>query len=72
MKHLPTFLGKRIDNGEIVQGQYVTTPLTDENSGTTPEAGWFFLTGEIRHCIIRNHCAFVVDPDTIEVLPPKE
>ena len=59
------FKGKRIDTGEWVKGHYFTTPLTDENSGTKPDVGWFFLTGETRHCISRFGCVFVVDEETI-------
>lgn len=59
------FRGKRIDNNQWVYGQYFKTPLTDENSGTTPDAGWFFLTGETRHCIVQNCVAFVVDVNTV-------
>ena len=60
------FKAKRIDNADWVSGHYFTSPLTDENSGTTPDKGWFFLTGEKRHCIEQNHVVFVVDPDTIK------
>jgi uncharacterized phage protein (TIGR01671 family) len=56
---------KRIDNGRWVYGQYFRTPLTDENSGTTPDAGWFFLTGEPRHCIAQDGVAFVIDVETL-------
>ena len=59
------FCGKRIDNNEWVYGHYFVSPLTDENSGTTPDKGWFFLSGEKRHCIEQNHVSFVVDPETI-------
>jgi uncharacterized phage protein (TIGR01671 family) len=59
------FRARRIDNGRWVYGQYFRTPLTDENSGTTPDAGWFFLTGEPRHCIAQNGVAFVIDEKTI-------
>lgn len=59
------FRGRRVDNGEWVFGHYFTTPLTDENSGAPPEAGWFFLTGETRHCISRDGVVYVVDPATI-------
>ena len=59
------FRAKRIDNGEWVYGDYFNTPLTDENSGTLPDAGWFFLTGEARHCIGQNGVAFVVDSSTV-------
>jgi uncharacterized phage protein (TIGR01671 family) len=59
------FRGKRIDNGQWVYGDYFKTPLTDENSGTKPDAGWFFLTGETRHCISREGVVFVVDPETV-------
>src|SRR5690349_9365852 len=58
------FRAKRIDNGRWVYGDYFKTPLTDENSGTKPDAGWFFLTGETRHCIGSANVAFVVDPKT--------
>ena len=60
------FKAKRIDNADWVSGHYFTSPLTDENSGTTPDKGWFFLSGEKRHCIEQNHVVFVVDPDTIK------
>ena len=48
------FIAKRIDSEEYVQGNYFVSPLTDENSGTPPEAGHHFLSGETRHCIQRN------------------
>lgn len=59
------FRGKRIDNGAWVCGHYFMTPLTDENSGTPADSGWFFLTGEPRHCIGSNGVAFVIDPKTL-------
>ena len=59
------FRGKRIDNGKWVYGHYFTSPLTDENSGTTPDMGWYFLSGKVRHCIERDHVVFVVNPETI-------
>lgn len=59
------FRGKRIDNGKWVYGDYFKTPLTDENSGTKSEAGWFFLTGELRHCIGQDNVAFTVDEKTV-------
>lgn len=59
------FRGKRLDNGEWVEGFYFETPLTDEATGSKPEDGWFFLTGRKRHCISRNNCVYEVDPLTI-------
>ena len=59
------FRGKRVDNGGWVYGYYFETPLTDENSGTKPDAGWYFLTGEKRHCISVDGVVYVVDPATI-------
>ena len=59
------FRGKRVDNGTWVYGQYFMTPLSDENSGLRPEAGWFFLTGEKRHCIARDGVSFVVIPESV-------
>jgi uncharacterized phage protein (TIGR01671 family) len=59
------FRGKRTDTGQWVYGDYFKAPLTDENSGLPPEAGWFFLCGEIRHCISQNGVAFTVDPSTV-------
>ena len=59
------FRGKRIDNDKWVYGHYFKTPLTDENSGTKPDAGWFFLTGEPRHCIEQDNVAFVIDSETL-------
>lgn len=64
------FTGKRIDNGEEVKGYYFISPLTDENSGTDSSCGWFFLSGEIRHCISSNlgngGVVYVVDPESVE------
>jgi uncharacterized phage protein (TIGR01671 family) len=59
------FRAKRIDMDRWIYGQYFTTPLTDENSGTKPDAGWFFLTGELRHCIVQNGVSFVIDLKTL-------
>jgi uncharacterized phage protein (TIGR01671 family) len=59
------FRGRRIDTGKWVYGDYFRTPLTDENSGAPSEAGWFFLTGEPRHCIGQNGVAFVIDEKTL-------
>jgi uncharacterized phage protein (TIGR01671 family) len=59
------FRAKRMDNGRWVYGQYFKTPLTDENSGTSPEVGWFFLTGETRHCIVQDGVSFVIDVNTL-------
>lgn len=61
-----TFVGKRIDTGESVSGYYFVSPLTDENSGTPPIDGWFFLVGEKRHCIsTKEGVVYVVDKDSI-------
>jgi hypothetical protein len=58
--------GQRIDNGEWVYGDYFKTPLTDENSGTDPKDGWFFLSGELRHCIrTESGSACVITPHTL-------
>lgn len=62
---MPIFRAKRIDNGNWVCGHYFMTPLTDENSGAPSDDGWFFLTGEPRHCIGSNNVAFVIDPKTL-------
>lgn len=60
------FRGLRADNKEWVYGFYFVTPLTDENSGTAPDKGWYFLTGEKRHCISNdNGATFVIIPSTI-------
>ena len=59
------FRGRRIDNGEWVCGFYFMTPLTDENSGALPESGWFFLSGQTRHCISVGGVVYVVDPATV-------
>ncbi|ODA39303.1 YopX family protein [Desulfosporosinus sp. BG] len=59
------FCGKRVDNGQWVYGQYFITPLTDENSGLPSETGWFFLTGEKKHCIARDGVSFVIDIKTL-------
>ena len=61
------FKAKRIDNGIWVSGHYFVSPLTDENSGTSPDKGWFFLSDGIkRHCIERDGVVFVVDSETIK------
>lgn len=59
------FRAKRIDNGQWVYGQYFKTPLTDENSRTLPEVGWFFLSGEPRNCIVQDGVSFVIDVETL-------
>jgi len=59
------FRGKRIDDGRWEYGQYFQSPLTDKNSGAPSEAGWFFLNGETRHCIVRDTVSFVVDVQTL-------
>lgn len=60
------FRGQRTDTKNWVYGYYFKTPLTDENSGTDSSAGWFFLTGETRHCISHEHGAvFTIIPETV-------
>lgn len=60
------FRGQRTDTKNWVYGYYFKTPLTDENSGTDSSAGWFFLTGETRHCISHEHgVAFTIIPETV-------
>jgi hypothetical protein len=59
------FKGKRIDNGEWVEGHYFITPLTDEATGSKPEDGWYFLTGRERHCISKNNCVYEIDDSTL-------
>jgi uncharacterized phage protein (TIGR01671 family) len=59
------FRGKRIDNGQWVEGYYFKTPLTDEATGSKPEDGWYFLTGGERDCISKNNCVYEVNPKTI-------
>lgn len=59
------FRGKTKE-GRWVYGYYVKTPITDENSETQPESGWFFLSdGKERHCIVQNNVAFTISPQTI-------
>lgn len=67
MKQEIIFSGRRIDNGEEVKGMYFIAPLTDENSGTDPCCGWFFLTGETKHCISTNQgVVYVVIPESVK------
>ena len=69
MKAEVKFKGRRIDNNQWVEGYYFKTPLTDENSGTNPVVGWFFLTGIERHCISsENGSVFVIQSDTVEIV----
>ncbi len=65
MNQILKFRGQRIDTKRWVYGDYFKTPLSDENSGTTSDKGWFFLTGETRHCIGQQGVAFVVDEKTV-------
>lgn len=60
-----SFRGRRTDNKKWVHGHYFMTPLTDENSGATQDKGWFFLSGERRHCISTDGVVFVIDPETL-------
>lgn len=62
------FRGKVIGRNQWVYGYYFISPLTDENSGESPESGWHFLSGigcKPHHIIVQNSVAFSVDPDTI-------
>lgn len=59
------FRAKRIDTGTWVYGHYFKTPLTQENIDTPPENGWFFLTGQPRHCIEQDFVAYEIDPKTL-------
>lgn len=62
------FKGQRIDTEDWVSGYYFKTPLTDENSGTDSKDGWFFLTGETRHCISdEDGVAYTVIPESVQV-----
>jgi hypothetical protein len=71
-KHLQMkviFKGNRIDNDQEVYGYYFVSPLTDENSGTSSDKGWFFLSGEKRHCISTEQgVVFVVKEESVEVV----
>lgn len=65
----PKFTGKRIDKDEWVEGYYFVAPLTDENSGSPAEAGWFFLTGEKRHCIsTESGVVYIVQENSVHFL----
>lgn len=59
------FRAKMINQDYWVYGNYFQTPITDENSGTKPDAGWFFLIGEKRNLIEGNGSAFVIDVKTL-------
>lgn len=63
------FKGKRVDNGEWVEGYYFISPLTDENSGAPAIDGWFFLVGEKRHCIsTENGVVFIVEGNSVDLV----
>lgn len=69
------FRAKRIDCDQWVTGRYFRAPLTDENSGAPPEAGWFFLAGPdqpTRHLIEDDGVAYTVDPETLCVVEGAE
>ncbi|MEQ9091786.1 MAG: hypothetical protein RIE52_11890 [Balneola sp.] len=68
MTDIQKYKGKRINDGHEVEGYVFKTPLTDHNSGTDPDKGWFFLSdGEERWCISDEFGAVnVVDPESIE------
>jgi uncharacterized phage protein (TIGR01671 family) len=60
------FRGKTIQSKKWVYGHYFKTPLTDEETNSKPEDGWYFLSGRIRHCIVRDTwCVYEVDPKTV-------
>jgi uncharacterized phage protein (TIGR01671 family) len=62
------FIAKVLGRNQWVYGQYFVTPLTDENSGEPPEAGWSFLSGPYakpHHCIVQNSVAFTIDINTL-------
>lgn len=59
------FRGKRIDTDEWVYGHYFKSPLTQENINCDPKHGWFFLSGETRYCIEREHVVYEIDPETL-------
>lgn len=66
MTNITKFRARRIDNNRWVYGNYFQSPLTDENSGTTLDKGWFFLSDGIkRHCIEQDNVCFVIDKLTI-------
>jgi len=62
------YKAKRIDRDEYVEGIVLKTPLTEENSGTEPDKGWFFLSdGEERWCISDDYgSVYVIDIETLE------
>lgn len=62
------FRGRRIDNGEWVEGYYFMSPLTQENIDCGVEDGWFFLSGNPRHCISVDHVVYEVYPDSVLLL----
>lgn len=65
MKREIKFRARRIDTEAWVYGHYFQSPLTDENSGAPSSDGWFFLSGETRHCIEQNHLNLVIDENTL-------
>jgi hypothetical protein len=57
--------GKTIQSKKWVYGYYFQTPLTDEETNSKPEDGWYLLSGRPRHCISKNNCVYEVDPETV-------
>ena len=55
------FKGKRVDNGQLVEGYYFVAPLTAETWGCD-----HFSSGVKRHCISNDAgVVFEVDPETV-------
>jgi hypothetical protein len=53
------------DRGRHIDAKKPAELRADEHLGTPPEAGWFFLSGERRHCFEQDGVAYVVNEQTI-------
>lgn len=64
-KGMGKYRGKRIENRKWVYGYYFETPLTNGFTDSEPEDGWYFLSGEKKHCISQDGSVYEIDQETV-------